>query len=107
MAEFMSQHIGEEYDGMISGVTQFGLFVELPNLVEGLIRLEDIPGDYYIFEEETFSVVGQKTKKRYRLGDNVRVEVKAANKETRTIDFVLAKKLEKELEEVKEKRSRR
>ena len=107
MAEFMSQHIGEEYDGMISGVTQFGLFVELPNLVEGLIRLEDIPGDYYIFEEETFSVVGQKTKKRYRLGDNVRVEVKAANKETRTIDFVLAKKLEKELDEVKEKRSRR
>ena len=87
MAEYMMDHIGEEYDGMVNTVTNFGMFVELPNLVEGLVRLDDIKGDYYVFDEETFSLRGNHNKRGYRLGDTVRVRVKAANKEAKTIDF--------------------
>ena len=89
MAEYMEKHIGESYEGMISSVMSFGMFVELSNLIEGLIRVEDLEDDYYTFDESTISLVGKKNKRGYRLGDNVKVLVKAANKEARTIDFVL------------------
>ena len=89
IAEYMEKHIGEEYDGIVSSVVSFGLFVELPNLIEGLIKMDDLKDDRYIFDETTFSLVGQNTKKRYRLGDKLHVKVKAASKEARTVDFEL------------------
>ena len=90
MAEYMMDHIGEEYEGMITTVTNFGMFVELPNLVEGLVRIDDLTDDTYIFDEETFSLRGVNNKRGYRLGDKVKVVVKAANKEAKTIDFLIA-----------------
>ena len=90
-AEYMQDHIGEEYEGMISSVMPFGMFVELPNLVEGLVHIDDLEGDHYTYNEETFSIVGTKDKRGYRLGDKVRVVVKSANKEEKTIDFTIKK----------------
>ncbi len=87
MAEYMMDHIGEEYTGMISGVTSFGLFVELPNMIEGLVHISEVPGDYYNYDERTMSLVGQRSKKRYRIGDTVKVKVKSASKEEAFIDF--------------------
>jgi ribonuclease R len=91
MAEYMMNHIGESYTGMISSITKFGIFVQLPNLIEGLIKLEDLKGDYYTFDESTISLIGKKDKKGYHLGDTLDVVVVSANKETKMIDFVLAK----------------
>ena len=88
-AEYMEKHVGETYVGMISSIMSFGMFVELPNLVEGLIRLDDLVDDHYTFDESTISLIGKKNKRGYRLGDSVNVIVKAANKEARTVDFVL------------------
>ena len=90
-AEYMMQHIGEEFDGIITSVMSFGMFVELPNKIEGLIRVEDLKGDYYEFNEATFSLVGKRNKRGYRLGDSIKVVVKSANKEMHTVDFELAK----------------
>ena len=88
-AEYMMKHIGERYTGMISSVTNFGFFVELPNLVEGLVKVSDLTDDKYIFDETTFSLRGVNNKRGYRLGDKVNVIVKDANKLTRTIDFII------------------
>ena len=90
--EYMENHINEEFTGVISGVQEFGIFVELSNTVEGMIRLEDIKDDYYYFDESTYSIVGRKTKKRYSFGDSVSVKVIAASKENMTVDFALSKK---------------
>ena len=89
MAEYMEDHIGEVYHGMISSIMSFGIFVELPNLIEGLIKLDDLTDDYYTFDESTISLIGKKNKRGYRLGDELDVIVKGANKEARTIDFVI------------------
>ena len=86
-AEYMMDHIGEEYEGIISSVMPFGMFVELPNLIEGLVRLDSIKGDYYTYDETTFTVRGNKDKRGFRLGDSVKVRVVSADKEKRTIDF--------------------
>ena len=90
-AEYMMEHIGEEYEGIISSVMPFGMFVELPNLIEGLVRLDSIKGDYYTYDETTFTVRGNKDKRGFRLGDSVKVRVVAADKEKRTIDFEVIK----------------
>ena len=90
-AEYMQDHIGEEFDGIISSVTPFGMFIELPNLIEGLVRLDDMTDDYYVYNEDTFSLVGKNNKRGYRLGDKIKVIVKAANKEAKTIDFIIKK----------------
>ena len=90
MAEYMMDHIGEEYEGMITTVTNFGMFVELPNLVEGLVHIDDLTDDTYIFDDETFALRGVNNKRGYRLGDKVKIVVKAANKEAKTIDFLIA-----------------
>ena len=89
-AEYMEKHIGEGYDGMISSIMSFGIFVELANSVEGLIKIDDLTDDTYTFDEATFSLRGKKNKRGYRLGDNIRIKVKAANKEAKTVDFVIA-----------------
>lgn len=90
MAEYMMKHIGEEFAGIISSVTSFGMFIELPNLIEGLVKLEDMKDDTYVYDETRFCLKGTSKKKIYRLGDNVRVIVKNASKEAKTIDFELA-----------------
>lgn len=74
-AEYMAGHIGEEYDGIISGVTAFGMFVELENGVEGLVHISSLLDDYYEFIEENYALMGTRTRKCYRLGDPVRIEV--------------------------------
>lgn len=91
MAEYMEKHIGEEYTGIVSGVMSFGIFIELPNKIEGLVRIEDLKDDYYRYDERTFSLVGNKNKRGYRLGDEVKVEVKAASKINHTVDFLIKK----------------
>ena len=90
-AEYMQEHIGEDYEGIISSVLNFGMFVELPNLIEGLVRLDSMKDDVYTFDETTFTVRGNKNKRGYRLGDKVRVKVIAASKEEHTIDFEIVK----------------
>jgi len=89
MAEYMEKHIGEEYEGTISGVEKFGFFVELENLVEGLVHITTLKGDHYNYVEDLLCLIGQNTKKRYTIGDKVNVKVVAASKETKTIDFEL------------------
>lgn len=94
MAEYMMKHIGEEYDGIISSVMGFGLFVELPNLIEGLVRVQDLKDDHYTLDESRYALIGNKNKRGYRLGDKVRVRVINANKEAKTIDFEIVDKKE-------------
>ena len=91
-AEYMEDHIGETFTGVISGVTEFGLFVELENTVEGLVRIDDIPGDYYLYSKEQNAMLGRKNKNRYVYGDKVCVEVIKASRETAQVDFRIIKK---------------
>jgi len=86
-AEYMMDHIGEIYKGIISGVQEFGFFVELDNTVEGLVRVEDIKGDYYVYNKDLMALVGKRTSKRYSFGDTVTVKVISADKDRSTIDF--------------------
>ncbi len=95
LCEYMQEHVGEEYDGIISGVTNFGIFVQLPNGVEGMIRLENLRDDYYELQEGHYTVVGLRKHKQYRLGDNLRIKVLSVNIEEITIDFDLVEKREK------------
>ena len=89
MAEYMENHIGEEYEGTISSVMNFGLFVQLDNMIEGLVHISEIKGDYYTFDETTHTLRGEKKGKMYKLGQKVRVIVTNASKENSTIDFNL------------------
>lgn len=91
MAEYMENHIGEEYDGIINTITNFGFFVELPNLVEGLVHVQTLKGDYFTYVPDLLAMIGKSTKKTYRLGDKVRVKCVAASKETSMVDFELVK----------------
>ena len=86
-AEYMMDHIGEIYKGIISGVQEFGIFVELDNTVEGLIKVENIKGDYYIYDKDLMALVGKKNKKRYSFGDAITVKVISADKDKSQIDF--------------------
>ncbi|MEN8192247.1 MAG: ribonuclease R [Bacteroidota bacterium] len=88
--EFLKESIGNDFDGVISGVTNFGLFVELSeNLAEGLIRLSDIEDDYYEFDEKNYSLIGRYSKKIYRLGDRITVKLIRVDEEKREIDFLI------------------
>ncbi len=95
MAEYMESHIGEEFEGIISGVTNFGFFVELPNLIEGLVHISTIKGDYYNYVPEMLSLVGKSTKKTYRIGDKVLVKCVNSSKATAMIDFELVEESDK------------
>ena len=88
-AEFMQSKIGEIYEGVVSGVTNFGIFVELENTVEGLIRFEDLGDEYFTYDDERKSLRGEKTNKTYKIGDKVTIEVLGADKLLRRIDFKL------------------
>lgn len=89
MAEYMKDHIGEVYTGIISGLIPTGIFVRLPNLIEGFVHVTELGDDYFVLKEESYMFVGKDKGKKYRLGDKVKVKVKDANKEERTIDFDL------------------
>ena len=84
--EYMSRFIGQDFDGAISGVTNWGLYVELPNTVEGLVRMSDLDDDYYIFDEQHYELIGEMTKKTYKLGQPVRVTVSSTDRLLRTVD---------------------
>ena len=88
--EYMKRHLGDEFHAIISGVTNYGVFVEIADLlVEGLIRVRDMEDDYYVYDEKKYALIGRRTKKRYRLGDKVQVKVVRVDPEDRQIDFVL------------------
>ena len=88
-AEFMEDKIGNVYDGIISSVTNFGIFVELENTVEGLIRFEDLGDEYFIYNESNRTLIGEKSNKIYKIGDKVKIKVIKASKEAREIDFAI------------------
>lgn len=92
MAEYMEAHIGEEFDGRVSTIANFGMFVELDNLVEGLVHISDLNG-YFDYDEENQIMVNEGSKEKYRLGDRLRVKVVRASKEERKIDFKIIKRL--------------
>jgi ribonuclease R len=88
--EYMSERVGQKFNGVISGVTKWGMYVEEKETkCEGLIQLRNLKDDFYNFDEKKFELVGQKNKKRYKIGDNVKIEVKAVDLERKTIDYVL------------------
>ncbi len=89
-AEYMRDRIGEEYDGIISGVTSFGMFVELENTIEGLVHMSNMEDDYYQYDEMHHMLIGERHRSTYKIGDEVRIRVQNADVTNRTIDFVLA-----------------
>ena len=91
-AEYMLEHVGEEYDGVISGVTGWGFYVELQNTVEGLVHIMTLKDDYYNFDEENYRLVGERHGRVFRLGEPVRVRVRSAEPANRTIDFTYVEK---------------
>lgn len=93
-AVYMEDKVGEEFDGVVSSVTSFGMFIELPNTVEGLSRLANMGDDYYIYDEMTYTIIGERTRKTYRIGDPVRIKVANVNVDLREIDFKILYKLE-------------
>ena len=102
MAEYMQEKVGEEFNGVISSITSFGMFVELENTVEGLIRFENLGEDYYIYDENRKTLFGERTKAIFKIGDSIRIRVIRANKELREIDFerVIPEEKQEEKDEI-------
>ena len=88
-AQYMEERIGEVYEGVISGITQWGIYVELPNTVEGLIHVSDLAGDYFYYDESTYEMVGKDTGRIYKLGERITVQVKDVDMFMRTVAFVI------------------
>ena len=86
-AEYMKNKVGKIYEGIISSITSFGVYVELENTVEGLIRFDDLGNEYFIYDENRKTLMGERSKKIYKIGDKINIKVKYASKETRRIDF--------------------
>ena len=89
-AEYISYHVGESFDGIISGVTDYGIYVQLANTVEGLVRIDELRDDYYDRDKEKYALIGRRTGKTYKLGDEIRIRVDYVDLEKHEIDFVLA-----------------
>ena len=89
-AEYMEMHMGQSFEGVVSGVTAWGIYVELPNTVEGLVHVSTMADDYYVFDEENYCLVGEESRRTYYLGDPVCVEVSGADLTSRSVDFVLS-----------------
>jgi ribonuclease R len=88
--EYMSKRLGQKFDGVISGLTEWGMYVEeLQTKCEGLVRMRDMKDDFYVFNEKKLELVGQKKKKKYRLGGKVKIKVRGVDLERKTIDYVL------------------
>jgi len=92
MAEYMQNHINDEFEGTISSVTNFGMFITLPNTIEGLVRVGDLKDDYYEYKDTLMSLVGKRSNKVYRLGDKVKVKCINASKQKKEIDFIISSK---------------
>lgn len=92
-AEYMSRHIGENFIGFVSGVTKFGCFIELPNTIEGLARLNNLGDDYFIYNDDIKEIIGKKTAIRFTMGSKVEVQVIEANKDTQQVSFKVIKHL--------------
>ena len=105
--EYMSAHIGEVYDGFVSGVTNRGMFVELPNTVEGFVNVADMRDDYYCFSQEDYAMIGEDTGKQYAIGDPIQIKVKNTDKMTKSIDFSIVYKGEDTFVKGKRKHSHR
>ena len=89
-AEYLQDQVGVEYTGTVSGVTEWGMYVEIQeNKCEGMVRLRDITDDFYTLDEKNFAIIGQRKKKTYQLGDEVQIKVKKVDLEKRQIDFTL------------------
>ena len=86
-AEFMAAHIGEEFEGVISGIMEWGFYVELSNTVEGLVHVNTLIDDYYVYNREQYTLTGEERGKTYRMGQKVRVRVQQADVTTKTVDF--------------------
>ena len=86
-AEYMESRIGEVFEGVISGITAWGIYVELPNTVEGMVHVSMLPGDYYYYDEAAYEMIGQDTGRKFKLGERLKVEVYEVDKISRTIDF--------------------
>ncbi|MCY6958977.1 ribonuclease R [Clostridium brassicae] len=97
-AEYMSERIGEEYDGIISSVTNFGMFVELANTIEGLVHISNLDDDYYIYDEQHLCLIGEMSKNKYRLGDEVRIKVAKVDLDAHEIYFDLVKQEKNDLD---------
>lgn len=97
-AEFMLDKIGEEFDGVISGVISSGLFIELPNTVEGFVHVNTLKDDYYKYDERSYALMGERTKRMYRIGDEQRVRVTNVNIDSRQVDFIIVESSELEEE---------
>ena len=91
---YMADKVGQEFEGTISSVTNFGMFVELENTIEGLVRLANMADDYYIYDDMTYTIIGERTKKTFRIGDPVRIRVDRVNVDFREIDFELLEKID-------------
>lgn len=89
-AEYMSYHVGEEFDGIVSGVASFGFFVEIESTIEGMVRVESLKDDFYDFENTKYRLIGRRTNKIFRLGDQVKILVDSVDIQNREINFVLA-----------------
>ena len=87
----MERFIGQEFEGVISGVTSWGFYVELPNTVEGLVHISELRDDYYVFLEERYELSGEMTGKTYKLGQTIRVQLRGCDRFSKTIDFIPAK----------------
>ena len=99
MAEYMEGHIGEEFNGIIDTVTNFGFFIQLDNLIEGLVHVNTLKGDYFTYVPELLAMIGKNSKKTYRIGDKIRVKCVGANKLTAMIDFELIEPPKKKIGE--------
>jgi ribonuclease R len=87
--EYMKRHVGDEFHALVSGVTRYGVFVEINDLlVEGMIHVRDLTDDYYVYDEKRYALIGRRTKRQYRLGDQIEVKVIRVKPEEREIDFV-------------------
>ena len=89
--EYMSERIGQQFEGVISGVTEWGFYVELPNTIEGLVHVTSLVDDYYHYDERTYELIGETTNHRYKLGQKITITVAATDPLLRTIDFVVSK----------------
>jgi ribonuclease R len=94
--EFMQDHVGEVYQGVISGITDWGIYVELENKIEGMIPIRELDDDFYIFDEKNYALVGKHNHKKYQLGDDITVKIWRTNLEKKQLDFRLANNNEKE-----------
>ena len=106
MAEYMEEHVGEEFEGVISGVQEFGVYIELPNTVEGLAKIENMPlGGGYHYVQNQLSLVNKNPKYKFMFGDSVKVKCIRADKETGQIDFQLLEKIQKYDDNYNEKKT--